>query len=134
MRRTIFSAMLIVPLAVFVCFLASVRPEMLEHHGMTADSEGSADYCLACHDGKTAKRASTINSHKFLIKYPPAGKEKNYATQQAALAAGVRLENGMVTCISCHDLRNPLKYHYAIDTTPFAKKLCYACHIKIDPD
>lgn len=110
----------------------------LDHHGMTVDSEGAADYCLACHDGKTAKRipicttTCTINAHKFLIKYPPPGRGKDFAPLGSILTAGIKLENGMVTCISCHDLKNPLKYHFAIEAKPYAQKLCYVCHIEID--
>lgn len=73
----------------------------------------------------------TVKAHKSLFTYPPSGREKEFAPLQAVLEAGVKLENGMVTCISCHDLKNQEKYQFAIDTTPFAQKLCYACHREI---
>lgn len=104
---------------------------------MQADSEGSADHCLSCHDGSGGKKVRvcttncTINSHKFLVKYPPPGREKEFAPLHEVQTAGIKLENGMVTCISCHDLKNQQKYHFAIDTGSFAQKVCYACHTDI---
>ncbi|RJQ20034.1 MAG: hypothetical protein C4560_05540 [Nitrospiraceae bacterium] len=111
--------------------------DQLEHHGMTVDSEGSAAYCLTCHDGSAAPKISVCSTtcavavHKTLINYPPAGRKKEFAPLEAVLRAGLKLENGMITCITCHDLKNMNKYHFAIDTTRFARKLCYVCHVEI---
>lgn len=138
MKKRVLLAAFFAFLIAFGGRLASINAELLDHHGKTVDSEGNAAYCLSCHDGKTAVKipecttTCTVNVHKVLIAYPPPGKEKDFATQQAVLAAGVKLENGMVTCISCHDLKNQERFHFAIDATPFARKLCYACHIKIN--
>jgi hypothetical protein len=133
-----FQSFVILQVAVLVLFVSALHAEQLDHHGMQADSEGTAAYCLTCHDGLAAKKVvvctttCTVSAHKFLAKYPPPGREKDFATQQAVQAAGIRLENGMVTCISCHDLKNLERFHFAIDSTPFARKLCYTCHVRID--
>lgn len=137
MRSVRFHSFMVLHLAIALLFAASLHAELLDHHGTQADSEGTAAYCLSCHDGSAAKKVRvcttncTIKSHKFLVKYPPAGREKEFATQEAVLAAGIKLEDGMVTCISCHNLGNPLKYHFAVDNEKFAQKLCYACHLDI---
>lgn len=124
--------------ALFILATAPLCEEMVEHHDNAVDNDGTADDCLFCHDGKTAKSAPVcttpmcdVNAHKFLIKYPPPGRTKDFAPLETVQAAGIKLENGLITCITCHDLRNPLKYHFAIDGQPYAKKLCYVCHVDI---
>lgn len=137
MRGMIFPAALAALFIVLVGSLGAACAEMLDHHGTTAESEGTTAYCLTCHDGTSAKKVAvctaqcTIKAHKSLFKYPPPGRDKDFAPLQAVLAAGVKFEDGLVTCISCHDLRNQEKYQFAIDSTPFAQKLCYACHVEI---
>jgi hypothetical protein len=110
----------------------------VDHHGSPGDTDGTAAYCLSCHDGSGGKKimvCSTAclhpNTHKMLIPYPPPAK-KGFATLEAVLAAGLKLEEGMITCITCHDLTNPLRHHFAVDATPYAQKLCYVCHLEID--
>jgi len=115
----------------------TLHAELIDHHNTQADSEGSADYCLTCHNAsgggqiRMCSTICTITAHKFLVQYPPPGREKEFATTSSVLAAGIKLENGMITCISCHDLHNPSKYHFAIDKQGFAQKLCLSCHIDI---
>lgn len=138
MDKTRFQSFMVMLVVLVFFFAASLHAGLLEHHGAQVDSEGSAAFCLSCHDGSSAKKVRicttncTINSHKFLVKYPPPGREKVFAPLHEVLAAGIKLEDGMVTCISCHDLLNPLKYHFAIDRERFAQKLCYVCHIEIN--
>lgn len=104
----------------------------VEHHGSLIDSEGTAAYCLSCHDGKTSKVIAYNSSHKFLIAYPPNFREGRFAPLQAVTAAGIKFENGLITCISCHDPGKPSRYHLAVDTPPRVHKLCRVCHTGID--
>lgn len=104
----------------------------LEHHGSLIDGDGTAGYCLSCHDGKTSKVVAYASSHKFLIAYPPKFGEGRFAPLQAVTAAGIKFENGLITCISCHDTGKPSRYHLAIDTPPRVHKLCRVCHVNID--
>jgi|GEM_PF-4995720 len=99
------------------------------HHGKIVDGGGKASYCLQCHQKKN------IRSHKILVPYPPLTKKQTltYRSLQEVLALGMKFEDGMVTCISCHDLNNQAKYHIALEsrTNGSAQKLCYICHLEI---
>lgn len=136
-KARFLSFMIVQPAALFLC-ITTLHAELLDHHGRQADNEGSTAYCMTCHDGSSARKVivctttCTINVHKSMIAYPPPGRVRDFAQQQDVLAAGVKLEDGKIGCISCHDLRNTQKFQFAVDTTPFAKKLCHACHIRID--
>ncbi len=106
------------------------------HHGRMAESEGTATHCLGCHDGLSAKAVSycTVNcdvtsgSHAIEVKYPPSKKRNSYAPVEAVTAKGVKLVNGKVTCISCHDLKNPARFHLIKNST---RELCSVCHFRI---
>lgn len=100
------------------------------HHGEIIDSEGKAEYCLQCHQNKD------IKSHKILIEYPPPYRREQEITfrpLQEVLALGMKFEDGLLTCISCHDLTNQTRYHFALEprTGGHAQKLCYVCHLEI---
>jgi len=116
---------------------ALLSADELDHHGRTVNSEGSAADCLSCHDGSNQlQRKGLISprrSHKVLIKYPPPGRGNAFKPLQEVLAAGMKFENGMVTCISCHDLNNRNKNHltFETNTSGYAQKLCYVCHLDI---
>jgi hypothetical protein len=92
--------------------------------------------CMKCHE-KTAMKPVTIclgdnclysNSHSLMHPYPPAGKESEYADIAEIEKAGCVLENGRVSCLSCHDLTKPPP-HLIRD----GDKLCYICHIHLKP-
>jgi predicted CXXCH cytochrome family protein len=115
---------------------AQARAEMVSHHTATVEANCLADVCISCHDGKTAKYVSfcTVkcdysSSHVVLKKYPPAGKAAGYAPVAALQAKGIKLEDGKVTCISCHDLRKTDRYHLVMDNTQ--SRLCFVCHVAI---
>jgi hypothetical protein len=138
MRKILCQAFRLTVAGVLALGLVPALAVEVDHHGSPADTEGKAAYCLSCHDGSGGKKivvCSTVclhpNTHKMLIPYPPPAK-KGYATLEAVLAAGLKLEEGMITCITCHDLTNPLRHHFAVDATPYAQKLCYVCHLEID--
>jgi hypothetical protein len=138
MRKIYCQAFMLGIAGLLALWLVPALAVEVEHHGVTADTEGTAAYCLTCHDGSAGKKIVVCstpclnpNTHKMLIPYPPPGK-RGYATLEAVLAAGLNLEEGMITCITCHDLTNPLRHHFAVDATPYAQKLCYLCHLEID--
>ena len=125
------------PLFVFLAVLSVASPAITDkvvHHGNTVDAEGIAESCISCHDGSIAGNISfcTVKCdfstpHAIMKKYPPAGKSAFYAPVAEARAKGVRIVNGKVTCISCHNLKNEGRYHLVQDDRG---KLCAICHIK----
>jgi hypothetical protein len=111
---------------------ASVAEETL-HHGMKVDTEGNSSDCLRCHDGVAAKpvmlSVSVGNfccSHPIDRDYPPLNDKDEYNPAEKVIAAGVKLLNGQVTCISCHNLKNPVAPHLAVPID--GSGLCFACH------
>ena len=134
MRRTVFFGVLFVAVVFSVLLLRRPAAEVIPHHGNDVESEGRAEDCLMCHDGFVASSASPCTvqcdfrgSHSILKFYPPAGKELLYAPLDSLLAMGMKLENGKVTCISCHNLHNPGRYHLWIDNSE--SRLCSTCHL-----
>lgn len=121
-RITILTGVLLIPL-----FAASVFAERISHHDVTADPDSTARECLSCHDG-TIGPCNFKGPHAGLPAYPPKGKERDYAPVAAIKAAGVRLENGKLTCISCHDLRNSGARHLIKPRQ--GSEICGMCHIK----
>jgi hypothetical protein len=122
---------LIVMVAVFFLLPPKSSAEMIEHHGTTVDAEGAPSDCISCHDGSVASSISSCTvecgfsgSHSILKAYPPARNRKNYASRAEVESQGIRLPGGMVTCISCHDLKNPARLHLAVETV----RLCGICH------
>lgn len=87
--------------------------------------------CLKCHDGSTGKMIALclgneclyLNNHSLMHPYPPARKANDYASRADIEQAGCILENGKVTCLSCHDLTRPPP-HLIRD----GDQLCLICH------
>jgi len=137
-RNNLLNAVLITAAAAIAFSLAVLFAEELHHYGSMVDSEGSTADCMKCHDGSRELRPgkgkiAPVRSHKVLVKYPPPGRGNAFKPLAEVLAAGIKLENGMLTCISCHDLNNPNKNHLAVETNTsgYAQKLCYSCHLDI---
>jgi len=122
----------------FLLFSAFTKPlfaEQVSHHGLMADAEGLSYYCLSCHDGSTAKNidfssatCGTASIHMFLQKYPPRHKEARFFPIEDVEMRGIRIVDNQVECISCHEIRNPERYHLVI--TNDGSSLCQGCHIK----
>ena len=55
-------------------------------------------------------------------------KESFYAPVGSLQGKGIRLFNGKLSCVSCHDLKNSTKYNLVMDNSSSA--LCFSCHIK----
>ena len=109
--------------------------EPVDHHGLMVDRRAPFEECVACHDGTIAKAAvyclegcSFRTPHSVLRRYPPPEREAAYRPVDSLGEAGIELVDGMVVCVSCHNLGNPPPYHLAVDNG--ADKLCLACHIQ----
>ncbi len=112
---------------------AGVCAEKIAHHGMIVENTGSPYDCIACHDGLVASQAHfcTVEcgfgtSHSISKAYPPRLKEDSYAPIESLQKKGIRLFNGKVSCVSCHDLKKSTKDHLIIDNG--GSNLCYSCH------
>lgn len=113
-------------LYLFVCLIlaacaTALPPQLIDHQGSLVDVNDTKS-CFACHTDMTD------HSHPVMIEYPPVGKEKGYATAADVERAGIKLVDGKVTCITCHDLTNIDPAHLA--RTMDNSQLCLACHIK----
>jgi len=134
MKKPVFAkTLLIALLAVFVSPVI-LSAAAIKHHGQPADPENSYE-CMACHDGTTGKNVSfcTTNCsvatpHSVLVRYNAGNKKASLQPQALAVARGVRFVDGQVTCISCHDIRNPQKNHLIMDNSK--SQLCLSCHIQ----
>lgn len=90
--------------------------------------------CLACHSEGSSRPISIClvdhclytNNHPMLHRYPPPGKEGKFAPLAEILAAGCVLENGKVTCLSCHNLVKPPPH-----LIREGDDLCYLCHLHL---
>ena len=88
--------------------------------------------CLKCHSGSPGKAVSIClgneclysKSHSLMHNYPPTGKSRDYAALQDVEKAGCVLEDGKVTCLSCHDLTKPQPH-----LIQEGDKLCTICHL-----
>ncbi len=121
-------------LTVVLCTLSptGLYAGQISHHGSMVDSEGSPQLCLSCHDESLAGnitfctvKCTVLSSHSILKDYPPAKNSDLYAPVDMVAAQGIKIVNGKVTCISCHDLKNPRKFHLVVEHP----ELCVICHI-----
>ena len=126
-KRWAAITMLLLPAAVFGA--------QVEHHGTRVDPDALVAICLSCHDGSVAEAVNYCTvacnyrtSHSILREYPPKNKADKFVPVAELAAKGIRLEQGKVTCISCHDLRNPAPRHLI---TGQGRNLCRLCHIGI---
>lgn len=110
-----------------------VSDERVVHHGQVVDNNGGPSDCITCHDGLTAPTAHfcTVEcgfgtSHSVFKEYPPMSKENSYIPAESLQEKGIRLFDGKVSCVSCHDLRKTTKFHLIMDNNGSA--LCFSCH------
>lgn len=134
MRKSAFFVVLLVATILSALSLRRTGAEVVPHHGAEVEAEGRANDCITCHDGLAAKNAGfcTVQCdfrgpHSILKRYPPSGKEKSFAPLEDLISKGVKLEQGRITCISCHNLRNPDRFHLWTDKT--GDSLCLTCHV-----
>ena len=67
-------------------------------------------------------------SHPVNREYPPVGKKKLFNKASFIKKNGINLSAGKITCLSCHNLKNDLAKHLAVDN--IRSKLCLTCHRK----
>ncbi len=135
-KRKLMKLVLIGGLFFLIC-TAPVLAQEVPHHGHMVEMSDPED-CLACHDGAMAGNVipcpeinCTLNSqhsHSVFREYPPVGKEADFNPAHKVKAAGIRLKDGQVTCISCHDLANQDRYHLVMENG--RSRLCRTCHIR----
>jgi len=122
--------------------VAHVQPSEYDSRrgGATVDAESRR--CLQCHDGVTA--AESLNpttshgagnsyaergrNHPVGIAYRPGqpGRRTSLLRPAALLPSQVRLPEGKVSCVSCHDL---YARQSGLLTVPIeGSQLCFACH------
>jgi len=112
-----------------------LRAERIDHYGAMVEQRAAIDECIACHDGSIARVAvyclaecSLMTPHSVMRRYPPPGREAAYRPVESLREAGIELVDGMVVCVSCHNLSSPPPYHLAVDNR--ASRLCLTCHIQ----
>jgi len=106
----------------------------------------SSTSCLTCHDGSLAKDegsgiversagiwrhggATNRSSHPLGVSYSRAFMDKPRAYRQmATLPATVRLPEGNVECVSCHNLYSQNEYLLTVSNE--RSRLCLTCHRK----
>ncbi len=113
-----------------------LHAEQISHYGRMVEADAPARYCIGCHDGTAASnipfcsvRCAVNDSHSAEKRYPPAGKERLYAPLATVQAKGLKVVDGKITCISCHNLRNKDRYHLVMDNAN--SRLCLTCHIRM---
>jgi len=129
LRVNLFMAFLAI--AVFAC--TPVWADMVSHGGTMIDSEAGSVICLSCHDGNIAKSVSVCkiacgfkDSHTIDKAYPPRGKESSFNPAPSVISQGIKLPDGKITCISCHNLQSRAHSFLASDIAK--SKLCLICH------
>jgi len=135
MQRVVLVSGMVVMLCLFPLMLKNIHAEQVDHHGMKVDSEASLQICVSCHDGSVSNAVPFCSAkcafntpHAVLKDYPPQTESRKYAPTAVILAKGIKLVNGQITCISCHNLKNPAKNHLVIENQK--SSLCLICHIK----
>jgi predicted CXXCH cytochrome family protein len=127
-------------------WLATDRAHALpddDRRGRTASAIDSASRkCLECHDGVNASATSyqtgshrgpgaagdRARNHPIGVAYPRSGgrsRESQLRVPQM-LPHAVRLPDGMVSCVSCHDVYNSTPKRLTVPIE--GSQLCFACH------
>jgi len=124
------------------------EPQRLKPYtGVGVDLDESSLLCLSCHDGIVAKDVyrtahaarissqlgsswvgkASLTSHPIGIKYPIG--DSTYRAIDAVTADGfIKLPDGRVQCISCHDPHNTRRFDYMLVRSNQGSRLCLACH------
>lgn len=133
MKTVVLVAVSIVLILLLYFMKVGVHAEQVDHHGLTVDYSDDPNDCITCHDGSIAPpaRYCTVNcgfstAHSILKDYPPRQKEQSYAPVESLQEKGIRLFNGKVSCVSCHDLKISTKNHLIMDNN--GSVLCFSCH------
>jgi len=122
--------------------VAHVKPDGDDTHRGSDSLDTGSRRCMECHDGVTARESATANAwnrgpgsigdkrrdHPVGVPYPSRFSRKGTGPFRPtkSLPPKVRLPDGQVSCISCHDL-------YASDRNKLSvpiesSALCLTCH------
>lgn len=98
--------------------------------------------CMACHDGLNAtyhdvrirngKRqgaislANVLGSHPIGMHYGSMAYENTTLRPVETLDRKIVLADGLVGCLSCHDMLNPSPFHLVMENE--GSRLCLQCH------
>jgi predicted CXXCH cytochrome family protein len=66
--------------------------------------------------------------HPIGVEYPSNRRE--YRQESFAVANGIRLPEGRVECVSCHDPHNEAGHGHLLSMSNRRSALCLTCHIK----
>lgn len=91
-----------------------------EHHGRPLAGMTRQAVCIECHIFESARH------HPSGIPYPPPGREQRFAPVRQLAAKGITVQQGELTCLTCHELENPAQWHLPVGMTQ--SSLCLACH------
>ena len=114
--KTVMSGILVVLLA--AC--ASAGGGAGEHHGRPLVGMDRQEVCVACHSFRSTRH------HPSNIPYPPPGNEQRFTPVRQLAGRGIEVQNGQLTCLTCHDLRNREPWHLPVGMNQ--SSLCLACH------
>lgn len=92
-------------------------------------------YCISCHDGDIATHVplslstgSPMESHPVGVDYLEAVIRNRQLKHPRFLDPAIKLVNGKLSCISCHNIFSLKNHKLAIDNRN--SRLCLECHIK----
>ncbi len=123
--------------------LVSLRP----YQALGVELDDSSLLCLSCHDGVMASDVfsfahathspvplgtswigtGSLSSHPVGVRYPLA--QDTYHPESAVTSDGrIKLPDGRVQCISCHDPHNTHRYRGMLVRSNDGSRLCLACH------
>jgi predicted CXXCH cytochrome family protein len=120
---------------------AHVSASHSDRVGGYGDLDADSRRCLSCHDGVTARETtyqtgtghvamslgSRARNHPVGIPYRAMGRERGEKLRVAqALPKAVRLPEGRVSCVSCHNLYSPEPNRLSVPIDGSA--LCLSCH------
>lgn len=122
--------------------VAHVKPEAGGGFGSGRSLDGESRRCLGCHDGVNAMESrnttpwsrgggdhgSRTANHPVGARYPSSGSRgSNRALRPASLLPEeVRLPDGKVSCVSCHDLYATRRLYLTVPLD--GSQLCFTCH------
>lgn len=107
--------------------------------------------CLSCHDGTIASEivgggdddlfaaGAMVNpqrDHPVGVPYPPSQRDRMPLRREYASVAqlesegAIKLPNGRVECVSCHDSHNALGIRGMLVKSDRRSALCLSCHLK----
>jgi len=125
-----------------VAYLASCAVQALcvnnPYHMTQAAQVFTYKECLTCHAEGMKKGVSIClgenclysKDHSLMHRYPPVGKEKDFAPIHEVERLGAIFEDGKITCLSCHDLSKPPPH---LIRERERDQICLVCHISFIP-